>query len=115
MRGKSFAAIPALVMFVSGMLPTVIAAKTLAQRDADQAHKTLIADAGDVASTVKLGIHQAEGLVINSGAYVASKPRTTPEQRRLCRPDGHTRRCAPAGPANLPRLERHWPWRSRGS
>jgi len=39
MRGKSFAAIPALVMFVSGMLPTVIAAKTLAQRDADQAHK----------------------------------------------------------------------------
>jgi diguanylate cyclase (GGDEF)-like protein len=78
MRGKSFAAIPALVMFVSGMLPTVIAAKTLAQRDADQAHKTFIADAGDVASTLKLGIHQAEGLVINSGAYVASKPRTTP-------------------------------------
>ena len=64
-------------MLVSGMLPTVIAAKTLAQRDADQAHETFIADAGDVASTLKLGILQAEGLVINSGAYVVNVHQST--------------------------------------
>ena len=79
MRAKrSFAAITALVIFIAGMLPTVIAARTLAQRDAARAHTSFVGDAGDVASTLKLGIEQVEGLVVNASAYVASRPHTTP-------------------------------------
>ena len=75
MRAKrSFAAITALVIFIAGMLPTVIAARTLAQRDAARAHTSFVGDAGDVASTLKLGIEQVQGLVVNASAYVASRP-----------------------------------------